>query len=112
MVVDAFPPLEDFGDPHPRTLRHIPCAASTHPSSFFLGPLSALFMAIDSHCRLQDMDCVVFLGTPPRGSQKAPHKPFSAGGCHWKIPKPNSGVMIFNEYFVFVEVFDNRVVSF
>lgn len=57
MGVDALPPPEGSGDLHPGTCRHIPRAASTYPSSFFLGPLSALFMAIDSQGCLQDMDC-------------------------------------------------------
>ena len=54
---DAFPPPKGFGDLHPRPLRHIPRVASTHSSSFFLRPLRALFMAIDSHCCLHDIDC-------------------------------------------------------
>ncbi len=38
-------------------LRHIPRAKNTHPFSFFIGPQNALYMAIDLHCHLQDMDC-------------------------------------------------------
>ena len=56
MAVDSFPPLEGSGDLLTSTQRHIPCTATTHPPSFFLRPLSALFLAIDSQCRLQDMD--------------------------------------------------------
>jgi hypothetical protein len=56
MAVDACPPLEGFGDPHQSRLQHIPCATNHNPSSFFFGPLSALLLAIDSQCRLQDMD--------------------------------------------------------
>ena len=55
---------------------------------------------------------MVFLGTPLRGSLKVPHKPFGEGGLPWQVPKPNPGVMIFNECFGIVEGFDNRVVSF
>lgn len=47
MVVDVVPPLEDFGNLHPRPLRHV--------SHLVLGPLSALFKAIDTHSSLQDM---------------------------------------------------------
>jgi hypothetical protein len=39
----------------------------------------------------QLMACVVFLGTPLRGSLKVPHKPFGEGGLPWQVPKPNPG---------------------
>ena len=55
---------------------------------------------------------MVLLGTSLRGNLKLLHKPFSEGGLPWQGPKPNPGVMIFNGCFVFVEGFDNRVVSF
>ena len=50
MAVDAFPPGEGLCN------SHIAPAATSHPSSFFLRPLSALLMAIDSQCHMQDMD--------------------------------------------------------
>ena len=55
MALDATPVAS--GDLLPETCRHIPCATNTSPSSFFLEPLSALFMAIDSHACLQERDC-------------------------------------------------------
>ena len=56
MAVGVWPPLQGFGDPHQSTLRHIPSAANPNPSFFLSGPLSALLSAIESQCRLQDMD--------------------------------------------------------
>ena len=61
---------------------------------------------------LETTQTVVLLGIPLRGSLKVPHKPFGEGGLPWLVPKPNPGIMIFNEYFGFVEEFYNRVVSF
>ena len=55
---------------------------------------------------------MVFLGTPLRGSLKVPHKPFGEGGLPWQVPKPNPGVMIFNECYGIMEGFDNRIISF
>jgi hypothetical protein len=48
MAVDAIPCGEDFRNSHPR-------GATRHPPSFFLRNLSALFKAIDSECRMQEM---------------------------------------------------------
>ena len=54
----------------------------------------------------------MFLGTPLQESLKVQHKPFGEGGLPWQVPKPNLGVMIFNECSVFVKEFDNCVVFF
>jgi hypothetical protein len=53
MAVDAFPPVEGSRRSSPR---HLARAGTSHPPSFFLRPLSALFRAIDSQCRVQGMD--------------------------------------------------------
>jgi hypothetical protein len=47
MAVDAWPPLDGFGDPR---------APNPNPSSLFFGPLGTLLLAIDSQSRVQDMD--------------------------------------------------------
>lgn len=56
MAVDALPPGEGCRSSSPRLLRHIARAATRHHPSSFLTPLTALFRAIDSQCRMQDMD--------------------------------------------------------
>jgi hypothetical protein len=55
MAVDALPPPEGSGDPHPATC--MMNGARSHGSPFFLEPLSALFMAIDCEGCLQDRGC-------------------------------------------------------
>jgi hypothetical protein len=47
MAIDAWPPLDGFGDPR---------APNPNPSSLFFGPLGTLLLAIDSQSRVQDMD--------------------------------------------------------
>ena len=76
---------------------------STKVSNIY--PIALFNQSLGSHI-------VVFLGTPSDGAQKYHTNPFGEGGLPWQMPKPNLGVMIFNECFGFVEEFDNCIVSF
>jgi hypothetical protein len=53
MAIGALPPMEGYKDHLARGFKR---ASDFHPSSFMLKPETALFLAIDIHCRLQNMD--------------------------------------------------------
>jgi hypothetical protein len=56
MAVGAFPPMEGYKDHLPRGFMHTPRPSNFHPSSFIHPPETTLFLAMDLHCRLQNMD--------------------------------------------------------
>ena len=53
MAIGALPPMQGYKDHLARGFKR---ASNFLPSSFMLPPETALFLAIDMHCRLQDMD--------------------------------------------------------
>ena len=56
MAVGPIPPMEGCTNPVPRMLRLATRAPKIHPPSFTLPPEIALFLAIDLHCVLQNME--------------------------------------------------------
>lgn len=55
MAVAAFPPMEGPNNHQHRMSMHASRASNFQPPSFRLPPETALFLAIDMHCRLQNM---------------------------------------------------------